>query len=159
MKNVFIMILLSLSISFSAFSQEWSYKQPSTRIGVVGNIWHPIGVIFNQDVADWAGVYVTAKSNFERTQVPVMNQFNFTAGVSFKIFTNTSKSNTSDILLGVSYNTDPKNMAYAVDDYNWGGEILLMFPFTDRNFRLIGGWSSNSVRWAEGVTLGFAYQF
>lgn len=160
LKTCLFSLVLVLTLSFSTFAQStWTPPEHgSTRIGVVGNIWHPVGVFVNHDFG-FLGVYATAKSNFERTQVPAMNQFNFTGGVSFKIFTNTSKSNASDILVGVSYNTDPDNPAYQIDDYNWGAEVLLLFPFTDRNFRLLAGWSSNSIRWAEGVTLGFGYQF
>lgn len=160
LRTSLLSLVLILLVSFSITAQStWTPPEHgSTRVGVVGNIWHPVGVFVNHDFGI-VGVYATAKSNIERSQVPVMNQFNFTGGISFKIFTNTSRSNASDILVGFSYNTDPDNPVYAKDDYNYGVEVLLLFPFTDRNFRLLGGWSSNSVRWAEGVTLGFGYQF
>lgn len=157
MKTVLI-LMLALVISIGLFAQKSYFGAKSNRVGVVGNIWHPVGVFYNHDFGTF-GFYLTVKSNIERTQIPMMNQFNFTGGLSIKIFQNTSKDNASDILLGVSYNTDPDNVAYAVEDYTWGVEALLLFPFTDKNFRLVGGWSSNSIRWAEGVTLGFGYQF
>jgi len=158
MRNILV-IMLALVMSASLFSQTWTPpEQGPTRIGVVGNVWHPVGLFFNQDLGGW-GFYATAKSNLETEQVPVINQFNFTAGLSVKVFRNTSRTNSSDLLVGVSYNTDPTNLSYANDDYELGIEVLLMTPFFDRNFRVLGGWSSNSVNWAEGITLGFAYQF
>ena len=158
MKSVLI-TMLTLLLSISLFSQTWTPpEQGTTRIGAIGNIWHPVGVIFNQDLGGW-GFYATAKSNFEKDQSPMMNQYNFTAGMSIKVFRNTSRTNSSDLLVGVSYNTDPTNKNYANVDYDFGVEVLLMLPFPDQSFRVLGGWSSNSVNWAEGITLGFAYQF
>jgi hypothetical protein len=158
MKSILI-IMLALVMSISLFSQSWTPpEQGATRIGVIGNIWHPIGVVFNQNFGGW-GFYATAKSNYEKEQDPAMNQFNLTAGLSVTIFKNTSRSNYSDLLVGISYNTDPDNPSYENIDNELGVEILLMTPFFDRNFRAIGGWSSNSINWAEGITLGFAYQF
>jgi len=158
MKSILV-IMLALLMSISLFSQTWTPpEQGTTRIGVIGNIWHPVGIVFNQNLGGW-GFYATAKSNFETNQSPSMNQYNFTAGLSVTIFKNTSKSNYSDLLVGISYNTDPENISYENVDNELGVEILLMAPFFDRNFRVLGGWSSNSINWAEGITLGFAYQF
>lgn len=158
MKNV-VFIILVLLMSLRLFGQTWTPpEQGTTRIGIIGNIWHPAGLFFNQDLGGW-GFYATAKTNFEKDQIPIMNQYNFTAGMSMKVFRNTSRTNSSDLLVGISYNTDPTNDIYANPDYDWGVEVLLMVPFTDQSFRVLGGWSSNSINWAEGVTLGFAYQF
>ncbi len=159
MKSVLV-LMLTIMLTISLFSQStWTPpEQGDTRIGVIGNVWHPVGVFVNQDFGGW-GLYATAKSNFERTQAPSMNQFNFTGGLSLKIFQNTSRTNSSDLLVGFSYNTDPTNLSYQNQDYELGAEVLLMLPFTDRSWRVLAGWSSNSYNWLEGLTVGFAYQF
>lgn len=160
-KIIFSFALMLIILSTKTFSQvsDWTPpEQGKTRIGVIGNVWHPIGLFFNQDLGGW-GLYATAKSNFERTQSPSLNQYNFSGGLSIKIFQNTSRTNSSDLLLGISYNTDPKNKLYEKNDYNLGAELLLMLPFTDKNWRILFGWSSNSYNLLEGLTAGFAYQF
>lgn len=160
MKLVLFMSMLFILFTISIYSQTtWTPPEtPTNRIGVIGNVWHPVGVIVNKDLGGW-GLYATAKSNLEVHQSPMMNQFNFTGGLSLKMFTNTARSLASDLMVGVSYNTDPKNLAYANVDSEWGIEILLMTPFVDNNFRLIVGWSSNANEALYGTTLGFAYQF
>lgn len=160
MKRMIVVLTMMLLFTVSAYSQStWTPPEtPTTRVGVIGNVWHPLGVFVNQDLGGW-GLYATAKSNLEVHQSPMMNQYNFTGGLSLKIFTNTARSLVSDLMVGVSYNTDPDNLDYANADSEWGVEILLMTPFVDKNFRLIVGWSSNANEALYGTTLGFAYQF
>jgi len=158
MKNILI-IMLVLVMSISLFSQTWTAPEHGkTRVGVIGTIWQPVGFIVNHDFGGW-GFYATSKSDIDTDNDFAINQYNFTAGLSVTIFKNTSKSNYSDLLVGVSYITEPSSPSYLNHCYTWGVEILLMMPFTDKNFRVIGGWSSNSIVWAEGFTAGFAYQF
>lgn len=161
MKKVLLITMLFLITTVMVLPQTSTWtppETPSNRVGVIGNIWHPVGLFVNKDLGGW-GLYATAKSNFEVHQNPMMNQYNFTGGLSFKIFTNTARSMASDVMIGVSYNTNPDNKAYENIDADWGVEVLLMTPFTDKNFRLILGWSSNANEAIEGATLGFAYQF
>lgn len=158
MKKLSMLIALTLILSVSIFAQD-TYKvkaQGDTRIGLIGNIWHPVGLIVNHefDNSVGLGLYATAKSNFEINQIPVMNQYNFTAGISFDIF-----QKTSDLMIGASYKVDPDNYDYSNPHYTWGVEVLLMTPFTDNNWRMIFGWYSNPVNWRYGITAGFAYQF
>ncbi len=158
MKNLLLSTILILLLSTSLFSQTWTPPEPgNTRIGVIGNIWQPFGLIINHDFGG-LGIYATAKSNINFQPKFELRQYNFTTGLSIPIFKNTSRSNYSDLLLGVSYTTEIIDN-YKNHCYVWGGEILLMLPFTDRNFRVLVGWSSNSIIWAEGFTAGFAYQF
>jgi len=156
MKNILI-VILALLMSISLFSQNWTPPEHgNTRVGVIGNIWQPVGFIVNHNFGDF-GMYMTTKTNVDVDPFEI-NQYNVTLGLSISIFKNTSKTNYSDLLVGVSYTTDtPDNVTN--HSYPWGAEVLLMFPFTDRNFRIIGGWCSNSIVWAEGFTAGFAYQF
>ena len=158
MKNLFLSIILVALVSFNLFSQDWTPpEQGKTRIGVIGNIWQPIGLVVNHDFGG-LGIYATAKANADFQPEFQMRQYNFTGGLSIPIFKNTSRSNYSDLLIGVSYTTEPE-VGYTNHCYEWGGEVLLMLPFTDRNFRVLVGWSSNSIVWSEGFTAGFAYQF
>ena len=158
MKHLFLTSILILIISISVFGQTWTPPEHGkTRVGVIGNIWHPIGLIVNHDFGGW-GLYATTKSDIDPENSYAIYQYNFTGGLSIPIFTNTSRSNFCDLLVGVSYTTEPPK-TYINHSYTWGGEILLMLPFTDRNFRVLAGWSSNSIVWAEGFTAGFAYQF
>lgn len=159
MRNLFLSIILILILSTSLFSQTWTPPEHGkTRIGVIGNIWHPIGLIVNHDFGG-LGIYATAKASADFQPEFELRQYNFTAGLSIPIFKNTSSSNYSDLLVGISYNSTEPDANYVNHSYACGGEILLMLPFTDRNFRFIVGWSSNSIIWAEGFTAGFAYQF
>ena len=158
MKNVLLSMILIVILSTSIFGQNWTPpERGKTRIGVIGNIWQPIGLIVNHDF-DSFGVYATAKADVNFQPELEFRQYNFTAGLSIPIFTNTSKSYYSDLLVGISYITEPDG-TYINHSYTWGGEVLLMLPFTDKDFRFIIGWSSNSIVWSEGVTAGFAYQF
>lgn len=171
MKKLFLAIMLLISVT--AFAQNTYTRTPvkapdtvyvaathvqgNTRIGIIGNTWHPVGLIVNhQFVGDknGFGLYATFKSNYEATQLPHMNQYNMTGGFSFDIF-----KNTCDLLLGASYVTEPENVAYAHPQSKWGFEALLMTEFTDNNFRLIFGFNSNNVNIEDGLTFGFAYQF
>jgi len=158
MKKIILSFVLMLLISTSLFSQDWTPPEHGkTRIGLVGNIWHPYGLMINHDFGG-LGAYVTAKAAAEFHPEFELRQYNFTAGLSIPIFKNTSRSSYSDLLVGVSYVTDMKGN-YRNHCYQWGGEVLLMLPFTDRNFRVLAGWSSNSIIWSEGFTAGFLYQF
>jgi len=127
------------------------------KVGLISNVWHPAGLIVNYQAFDdflGLGFYATAKSNFEMTQKPVMNQYNFTGGISFDLF-----QKTIDMLIGASYVTKPDNMSYYNPHYDWGIEVLAMTQFSDRNWRMIFGWHSNPTNWKYGLTAGFAFQF
>lgn len=154
-------IILALTIIFFAVDTTTAQEfQKNTRVGIVGNVWHPVGIFASHHFSNAGfGIYGTAKSNFEVHQNPMMNQYNFTAGVSTKIFTNTASSMATDLLVGISYNTDPDNESYNNIDETWGAEVLLLLPLPDKNFRFILGWSSNANEALEGVTAGLVVQF
>jgi hypothetical protein len=172
MKNLFLIIMLTILVSASSFAQNTYtrtevkapdtvyvaaiHNQGHTRIGVIGNIWHPVGLIVNHqfDGSLGFGLYASVKSDVDEKNLGSINQYNITGGVSIDIF-----SKTCDLLVGASYTTEPSSDSYKNHCYSWGVELLLMTPFFDENWRAIVGWSSNSVVWAEGFTAGFAYQF
>lgn len=159
MKKILLSVILILLVTTGTFAQTWKPSEtPTTRIGIIGNIWHPVGIFINQDFGGM-GLYATVKSNIERHEIPMMNQYNLTAGISIKTLTGTSRSLASDLMIGISYNTTPDNKFYMVPQKELGFEILLMTPSPDKNFRLIFGWNSTVIHMEEGLTFGVAYQF
>jgi len=156
-KLVMFLMLIVMLFSIVSFAQTTTtYEKPNTRIGWIANVWHPLGIIANYEFSDAWGIYGTVKSNIERHEKPMINQWNFTGGVSFRAF-----KKTSQLYVGFSYITRSDYQPYndSHPHHNIGVELLLSSKFTDRNWNWYIGWTSNSYEWLEGATLGFAYQF
>jgi hypothetical protein len=158
MKNLIVsaMLIIALCFSFTSMAQTTTYERPDARIGWIGNVWHPLGIIVNYEFDDAWGIYGTVKSKFERHQAPMMNDWNYTGGISVRAF-----KKTSQLYIGFSYVTGADYESYNAShpQYDIGIELLLSSKFPDRNWNWYVGWSSNPVNWVEGATLGFAYQF
>ena len=155
-KFVMFLVIVLAFLAIDCFAQTETYERPNTRIGWIGNVWHPFGIIANYEFNDVWGVYGTVKSKIERHQDPMMNDWNFTGGVSFRAF-----KSTSQIYVGFSYVTeaDYENYNASHPQHNIGVELLFSSKFTDRNWNWYVGWVSNPYEWVEGATLGFTYQF
>lgn len=161
--KIFLVALLALflisTVSFSQTQSTWTvtqYERPDTRVGFVANIWHPLGVLVNKEFGETFGLYGTVKANVERHENPVINQWNYTGGVSVRAFRGTSQ-----ILVGVSYITEANYQAYndSHPHHDIGLELLLITKFVDRNWNVVIGWYSNPYEWSEGYSLGFLYQW
>jgi hypothetical protein len=152
-------LFLFSAVSFSQTQTTWTvteYERPDTRIGWIGNVWHPLGVLANYEFDDTWGVYGTAKANIERHEKPMVNQMNYTGGMSVRAFRGTSQ-----ILVGFSYITEADYQAYndSHPHHDIGLELLLITQFVDKNWNVVLGWYSNPLEWSEGYSLGFLYQW